>query len=104
MNNLEVADRLISSPNFRSNEQSLEVVIPLKQSSVGYAAAAHVTYVCRGIDWDMGRMFLCTDKDLVSWDYLEYYIPDVREQLANAIHERDLKAWRELNKPGSDGE
>ena len=104
MNNLEVADRLICSPNFRSNEQPLEVVVPLNQASVGCRAAARIEYVCRGIDWDMGRMFICTDKELVSWDYLEHYIPDIREQLANAIHERDIQAWREMNKRKEGGD
>ena len=101
MNNFELADRLICHPV--NGKREYEVVIRLDQPSIGYCAAARIEQVNHGIDWDMDRILLEPDKPLVAWDYLEHYIPDIREQIAAIVHERDMQAWRDMNKGRTDG-
>ena len=95
MNNFELADLLICSPI--TGKRELEVVVKLNQTNVGPSAASVVNGAFHGIDWDDDRIVLTTDEQLVSWDYLEHYIPDIREQIQKVRHERDVQAWREMH-------
>lgn len=96
MTNYKLADRLICNPVM--GRRDYEVVVRLNQGSVGRTAASVVSDAFHGIDWDDGRILLMTSEQLVSWDYLERYIPDIREQIQKIKHERDMQAWRDMRK------
>ncbi len=48
-----------------------EVVIPLKQPSVGGMACVSVKWCSGGIDWDAGKIFIDTEKPVVTQEHLD---------------------------------
>jgi len=48
-----------------------EVVIPLEQPSVGGHACVGLKWCSGGIDWDAGRIFIDTEKPVVTQEHLD---------------------------------
>lgn len=95
----QLAERL-QGPLMRDGESTV-VVVMLDEYGIGPHPAAFVTGAYQGIDWDMGRMLLATDKRLVSWEYIERYVPDIRQQVEDAIHERNMAALNRITEEGA---
>ena len=75
-----------------------DVVIKLAERGVAMTPAAYIEAAYNGFDWDEGRCILIPDKELVSWEYLEKFIPDIREQLQAAIDASNAKILAELER------
>ena len=89
MNDNELAEKLVSNPYFGKYEMR----IPLEQRSIAVKASTGIKFIWSGIDWDNGMMFLEPEEDLVSWSYIERYIPDIHEQIKAAQTSRKKKGF-----------
>lgn len=92
MNDTELAEKLISNPYFGKYEMR----IPLEQRSIAVKASTGIKFIWSGIDWDNGMMFLEPEEDLVSWSYIEHYVPDIKEQIEKERHrrEKEVYSWK----------
>lgn len=84
MNHIELAEKLINPPYIGEHE----IRIRLKQPGVAVTSSVGVEYVWQGIDWDNKKLFLEPTEPLVSWKYIERYVPDIHEQIEKAKQKR----------------
>ena len=87
----ELVEKLINHPYFGKYEMRVR----LQQSSVAVSASVGVEYIYSGIDWDNGNMFIQPDKPLVSWEYIEEYVPDIKQQIEAEQHRRMKEVMKE---------
>ena len=80
----ELVEKLINHPYFGKYEMRVR----LNQPMVAVSASVGVDYIYGGVDWDDGVMFLMPDKPLVSWEYIEEYVPDIKQQIATEKYRR----------------
>lgn len=85
----ELVEKLITDPYFGKYEMRVK----LKQPSIAVSASVGIDYIYSGIDWDNGMMFLMPDKPLVSWEYIEEYVPDIKQQIAEEKYKRKKEAY-----------
>lgn len=88
----ELVEKLINHPYFGKYEMRVR----LTQPSVAVNASVGIDCIYSGIDWDNGMMFLMPDKPLVSWEYIEKYVPDIKEQIEAEKHRRmkEVMGWK----------
>jgi hypothetical protein len=66
--NMKKKDLIAALERFNDGD---EVVIPLTQPSVGGRACASVNMCSGGIDWDNGKLFIHTEKPVVTQEHLD---------------------------------
>lgn len=69
-----------------------DVVVELAEHGIGPTPAMHVMDAHKGIDWDTGRLILVPAEELVSWDYIEWYMPGTRAALEEEVARRQAEA------------
>lgn len=92
MKDNELAEKLINHPYFGNCEMRVKI----NQPSVAYNVSVGITNIYTGIDWDAGTMFFIPETPLVSWEYIEKYVPDIHEQIREEKHKRMSKDYKEV--------
>lgn len=83
---------------FKTLRETAELTIVLDQHGVGPRPTSTISGAYSGIDWDADTLQLIPDKPLVSWEYLEYYIPNIRSLLEDARYQKTQETLAEMQK------